>query len=158
MVVARWQIGRVLVSLIIGYAVLVNFVDLATRPAYWFDNRPLVYQFIYKEIGKFESSIPKVRVTTLVGEPELYCKYYLGQCPSTKYLFKSFSLAGSPATGGVLYAGFLGEYLGQAVENSLPANWTEKLPKMGLLRLADFNTRDTVAYHYGDIVLVAIAR
>lgn len=154
----KYRLFPIFIALILGYSFLVNYVDIATRPAYWFDNRPLVYRFIFQEVGKSQSQSQHVRVTSLIGNPELYCRFYLGICPSSRYIFDSFDLANRPAKGGVLYAGFLGEYIGRDLENAMPTDWPDRFPKKGLSILASYTTRDTIAYHYGDTAVIAVAK
>lgn len=154
----RYRPLPLIIALILGYALLVNFADIATRPSFWFDNRPLAYRFIFQEVGKYQASSQWVKVTSLIGKPELYCRYYLGKCHPDRFIFDSFDLRGQPAKGGLLYAGFAGEYIGKELENTLPQNWPDRFPGQGLSILSYFTTRDTIAYHYGDTVVVAVAK
>lgn len=146
------------VALSFGFSFLVGYMDIVKRPAYWLDNRPLVYRFIFQEIRKYQNQNFHFDITTMIGQPEQYCKYYLGSCPPADYAFDSFSLKDRTPVVGTIYAGFIGEFIGPDLLNTVPTGWPNKFPKKGLAVLSTYTTRDTIAYHFGDTAVVAMTK
>ena len=153
--IARVPILGFLAVSILAFSVWVNYFDIAARPAFWFDNRPLVYRFIFDKLRTVGENSKQIRVTTLVGNSERYCEFYLGSCPPEKYKFDAFDLTATGPVAGTTYAGFLGEFIGKSIKNDFPSDWKDKFSLVGMTIEAEYQTRDTIAYHYGDIAVVA---
>lgn len=121
--------------------------DLKIRPDFWLNNRPLVYQQIYQFLQK--SQFESARVTDILGDSQKYCRYYLKNgCQAIK-----FGIEGDSDYRG-LEAGFLGEFTGKDINNKFDDNWEEGLFKKGYQVLFKNKMRDSVAYGYGDWIVV----
>jgi len=127
-----------------------SIYNLNKRTDYWLDNRPLAFQFWYKEIDNLGvNNFDKIRVSSLVGDAKQYCYFYLGKvCDDKKFEFNSFDLSKEKEKN-VLYAGFAGEFVGSRFKNDIADNWD----KNGLINIVSKKTlRDTIAYKYGNDV------
>ena len=142
---------------LLGYGFEVNSYDLMTRSEYWLDNRQIIYDNWFKNISQLDRSKFKIiQVTTLVGDPRVYCDFYLEkECESTKFVFKNFNLNEDKPVSGTLYAGFSGEFVGPRFKNDIADNWKKITEDKGMKFISSSHTYDTVAYQYGnDIGLV----
>lgn len=147
------------IATVLSLAILINYWDLTIRTSYWFDNRPLAYQFIYESLNRYNrANFQRIQVTSLVGDPSLYCIYYLNRCPSSQFVFESFNFQVDKPERGTLYAGFVGEFLGPNFPNNFPENWKEVLQGKGFQILGSYQTHDNIANQYGDNVVLATIR
>jgi hypothetical protein len=156
-----WAAGMFLGMMIvfIGYGAVTNYFDLALRPSYWLDNRPQVYDFVYKNISQMEEYKDyQVKVTSLVGNSTGYCKYYLRGCSSSLLEMNGFDLTKEGVEPKTIYAGFAGEFFGATENNEVPADWQGQLSRMGLVLIESLNIRDAVAYRYGNKIIIAVSK
>lgn len=145
---------RILFFILICYGVGTNYYDFLKRPDYWLDNRPLAYDFIFKNIKKVDfESYEKVYVTSIVGNPEKYCKYYLKNCEN--FIFDSFDLKNAKPITNFLYAGFVGEFIGSDFKNNMSVDWKNQIKGAGLIIIDSKSLRDTIAYKFGNDIVVA---
>lgn len=149
------KIFTVLLVFLIGYGTWTNYYDFSKRTDFWLDNRPLAYDFIFNNIKKVDyKSYKKIYVTSIVGNPEKYCKYYLGDCKN--FVFDSFDLKNTKPINNYLYAGFAGEFVGSDFKNDISSNWNNQIKGMGLQIINSISLRDTIAYKFGNDIVVAI--
>lgn len=155
-ILASWCLGVVGVLLISAFG--FNFYDLKVREEYWFDNRPLVFQFWYKNLSKIDlNNYQKIYISSLVGDPKAYCNFYLGKvCEDKKWIFKNFNLAEDKINNKTIYAGFAGEFVGPKFKNDVSSDWQKQVELRGISFLAVRNLRDTIANQYGNEVAVAV--
>jgi len=162
---AIWQIwkskmifGKTVGGLIVlasFYGVVANHVDLNKRPDFWLDNRPYFYEFIFSSIKERNlNDFNKVYVTSLVGRSENYCKYYLDNCDQNKFVFNSFELKEIKPEKKSIYAGFAGEFIGSNFKNNIDSDWLTLIKDKGFTSLKTVNLRDTIAYKFGNDVIV----
>jgi hypothetical protein len=141
------------------YGISANHFDLNKRPDYWLDNRPYFYEFVFKSIKKRElDNFEKVYITTLVGNAEKYCKFYLGKCSSDKFVFNSFELEGIRPEKNSIYAGFAGEFVGSDFKNNINNDWLTLIKDKGFTELETKEIRDTIAYKFGSNMVVGEAK
>ncbi len=136
----------------IGYGVFKNYDDLIIRRDFWFDNRPVAYQFLYENIKKVDKSrYDTAYVTTLIGDAKGYCWFYLGnECD--KFKFDNFNLMETRGKTRALYAGIGGEFVGPDPKNIVAFDFD----KSGIKILETQKTWDTIAYRYGDYLVIGI--
>lgn len=146
----RWLIWVMTVVLI--YAFGLNLVDLNIRMDYWLDNRPLAFQFWYTNLAKLDlKKYDKIQISSIVGESDRYCNYYLGnRCKDKKFVFESFDLRNQTKIDKGIYAGFAGEFVGSSFKNDVSRNWIEVAGGMGLRLVDKISLRDTIAYKFGN--------
>lgn len=150
----KWLMGLIIFLLIYGFQ--AGVYDWKNQMEYWFDNRPLAYEYIYKTIQTLNIGDRDVEVTGLIGDSKIYCRYYLGKiCDSNKFKFESFDLREGHQTN-KYYIGFMGEFLGSDFNNNFDSNWREKINDKGLKIVSEMKVKNTIAYRYGDYLLVAI--
>ncbi|MFA6518446.1 MAG: hypothetical protein WCV93_02215 [Candidatus Shapirobacteria bacterium] len=144
-------------SLLIVYGILINASNLSRRSEYWFDNRPLVYQFWFENIDKLDLSKYKtIRVSGRVGNGKGYCFYYLGEkCKKYNFIFESFEVPKDEIEKNTLLAGFVGEFAGSREDNRFPNNWVDKVQETGIKILAKSSVRDSVAFRFGEDIGLA---
>ncbi len=153
-------LGAKKISLVMIIFILFGWInsiyDLSVRGDYWLDNRPLAFEFWYKEIGKLDlNKFDKIQISSLVGDAKPYCYFYLGKvCDNKKFEFNSFNLSKEKEKG-VLYAGFAGEFVGDKFKNDIDSNW-DKNPIVNII--AKKTLRDTIAYKYGNDIGVGIVK
>jgi hypothetical protein len=141
------------------YGIVANFSDLNKRPDYWLDNRPYFYEFVFNSIKKRNlNNFDKVYVTSLVGKTEEYCQYYLGNCDRNKFVFNSFELDKIKPEKNTIYAGFAGEFIGSDFKNNINSDWLTLVKDKGFTNLETMETRDTIAYKFGNNVIVGEAK
>lgn len=137
------------------YGISANHFDLNKRPDYWLNNRPYFYEFIFKSIEKRNlDDFEKIYVTSLVGNTEKYCKFYLGNCNSDKFVFDSFDLEGVKAEKDSIYAGFAGEFVGSDFKNNINNDWLTLIKAKGFTEIETKKIRDTIAYKFGNNMVV----
>lgn len=147
-----------IIFLVLGYSTWINYYDLFNRQSFWFNNRELAYDFIYKQLSKLNlDQHPKINITSLIGNPKLYCQFYLENCADTKYNFDSFNLATTEKEENKqVYAGFIGEFIGSEIKNEFGSNWEDKIEQKNLKIYNSLQLRDSIAYKYGNSIVVAI--
>jgi hypothetical protein len=149
-----WQsrtVGAV-ISLVLLYGVYTNIYDMSMRADFWLDNRPLVYEFWYKNLKVYSENnvVNRIRVSTLIGNSRNYCQFYFGsECDSDKFVFDSFDLSVGVKEKGV-YLGFAGEFVGPKFKNDIDPLWDSVASSNGIRIVSKKNIRDTVAYRYGN--------
>jgi len=150
----RWLLG--LIIFLIFYGFQAGIYDWNNQIEYWFDNRPLAYDYIYKAIRTLNISDRSVEVTGLIGDSKKYCRYYLGKfCDSNKFSFESFDLREDHQKN-KYYIGFMGEFLGPDFNNYFDSNWRQRINEAGLKIVTEMKVKNTIAYRYGDYLLIAI--
>lgn len=141
------------------YGIMANHVDLNKRPDFWLDNRPYFYEFVFNSIKERDlNNFSKVYVTSLVGKTEIYCKYYLGECSKNKFIFNSFDLEKIRPERNSIYAGFAGEFIGSDFKNNISNYWLALINDKGFTNLETMEIRDTIAYKFGNNVVVGEAK
>lgn len=149
----RWLTISLLLT--IGYGFITNYVDRVKRPMFWLDNRPIVYQILLTEASKLDyQKYSKIYLTNVIGPADKYCLYYLNNCQ--QFIFKNFDLNREPLEENSLYLGFIGNYLGLQDDNLFSYNTFNLWSKKNQLNI--FNhlfIRDTVAYKYGNDLIIA---
>ncbi len=137
------------------YGLLANYTDLNKRPDFWLDNRPYFYEFVFKSIKNRDlNNFEKIYVTSLVGKTEEYCQYYLGNCDQNKFVFDSFQLKEIKLGKNTIYAGFVGEFIGSDFKNNINSDWLTLIKNKGFTALEIIKIRDTIAYKFGNEVVV----
>lgn len=145
-----WYI--VFLLLVIGF--LNSIYDLNVRKDYWLDNRPLAFEFWFKNIRMMDiNKYNKVQISSLVGDSKKYCYFYLKNiCDSDKFVFKSFDLTTEKMPNSV-YAGFAGEFVGSDFKNDINNNWNQT----SLINIISYKTlKDTIANKFGNDIGVGI--
>ena len=141
------------------YGTIANYSDLNKRPDFWLDNRPYFYEFIFNSIKKRElNNFEKIYVTSLVGKTERYCKFYLGNCDENKFIFDSFTLEKNRPRKNTIYAGFAGEFIGSDFKNNINSDWLTLIKDKGFTNIETKSLRDTIAYKFGNNVVVGEAK
>lgn len=141
------------------YGISANYFDLNKRPDYWLNNRPYFYEFVFESIKKRDlDNFEKVYVTTLVGDSEKYCKFYLKDCNSNKFVFNSFELEGIRPEKNSIYAGFAGEFVGSDFKNNINTDWLTLIKDKGFTKIETKDIRDTIAYKFGSNMVVGEAK
>ena len=152
----NYKFWLIFFSILTAYSFQVFLHDFSMRPDYWLDNRPYVYERFYKYFNNMEfGNSDRIIVTDRVGSSAKYCKYYLGKKCNDKFVFNSFDLNENPNRDYTLYAGFVGEFLGSDFYNSFPQNSLESVANQKFTILDSFQLRDTIAYRYGDLIIIA---
>lgn len=137
------------------YGILTNHSDLNKRPDFWLDNRPYFYEFVFNSIKKRDlNNFNKIYVTSLVGKTELYCEYYLKDCDQNKFIFNSFELEKLRPEKNTIYAGFAGEFIGSDFKNNINSDWLTLVKDKGFIKIETKSLRDTIAYKFGNDVIV----
>lgn len=137
------------------YGIMTNHFDLNKRPDYWLDNRPYFYEFVFNSIKNRDfNNFQKIFVTSLVGNSENYCKYYLESCDKNKFIFNSFDLKENRPEKNVIYAGFVGEFVGSDFYNNINSEWLTLVNSKGFAKIEIKNLRDTIAYKFGNTVVI----
>lgn len=134
----------------LGY--LSDLRDRWIRSEFWLDNRPMAYDFFYKNILNNRGAGDKVVVSSLVGPADLYCRFYIKDC--SNFEFRNFDLITEKPKDGVLYAGFGGNFLGKTVGEDLHIEANPGLGS-GMKILAMGKVFDGIAFGYGKQLLVA---
>lgn len=143
------------VTLFSGYGFLTNMVDINKRPDFWLDNRPLYFDFIYSSLKQKDlNNYDTVRVSSIVGNSEMYCRFYFKRCSKKKFNFISFDLSQEQTTKNTIYAGFVGEFIGSDFKNNINKDWKMLVSAKGINILETKTLRDTIAYKYGNDVVV----
>ena len=140
------------------YSFGINFYDLTVRKEYWFDNRPLAYQFWFENLKNMDlSRFSKIQITTLIGDAKSYCRYYLGNgCNQPNIVFNNFNAISDKVPSGSIYAGFGGEFIGPMFKNDISENWKEVAQSQGWRFVTYRRLRDTIANQYGNDIGLAI--
>lgn len=140
------------------YGTGTNYYDLFNRTDFWLDNRPIFYDYIFKTISKEDlEKYDNIYISSIVGNPELYCKFYRNDCQE-KFTFKSFDLSVNKSEKKSLYAGFAGEFIGSDFKNNINSNWKNMISSSGINILGTMKMRDTIAYKYGNDVVIGEAK
>jgi hypothetical protein len=79
----------------------------------------------------------------------------VGDCKNKNFKFDSFNLKNNQPIKNSIYAGFVGEFVGSDFRNNINSNWNNMVISKGMNILNTKSLRDTVAYQYGNDVLVA---
>lgn len=139
-----------MIFILIVYGWTSHLFDFSKRPDFWLDNRPLVYRNLYLKIGDRTGN--NVYVTDLIGDSKRYCQYYLGgRCD--KFVFGIGG--GREFQKGDWQIGFMGEFVGRDFNNKFDNQSKMKLAELGWRVTDGFKIRDSVAYGYGDEIIMA---
>ena len=134
-------------ALVLMYGIMAMGRDLIIRPDYWLDNRPILYKEIYRRLGEMDSN--KVYVTDVLGNSQKYCQYYLkNRCGNFVFGVPQVKIKDE------IYTGFIGEFLGSSFKNSFTSDWEKVMEESGYEVLDYFDIRDSIAYGYGERVIV----
>lgn len=137
------------------YGISANHFDLNKRPDFWLDNRPYFYQFVFESIKSRDiNNFDKIYVTSLVGDSEKYCAYYLGNYNKEKFVFNLFDLEKLSPNKKSIYAGFVGEFVGSNFENKIRSDWSILVNNKGFSNIETKNIRDNIAYKFGNEIIV----
>lgn len=155
-ILAKWSLGIVGGLLILAF--VFNFYDLKVREEYWFDNRPLAYQFWYENLEKINlNNYQKIYVSSIVGDGKKYCYFYIGKnCADSKWIFNSFDLKKDEVETKTIYAGFAGEFVGSDFKNNINSDWKNEAELKGLNFIDVKSLLNTIAYKYGNDIGVAV--
>lgn len=153
---SKWCLGIVGVLLLMASS--FNFYDLKAREEYWFDNRPLAFEFWYQNLNKLDlNNYQNIYVSSLLGDSKSYCIFYLGNiCNENKWIFKNFNLAIDTVQNKAIYAGFAGEFVGPKFKNDIDVNWASTLESKKINIIGVKGLRDTIANQYGNEVAVGV--
>lgn len=137
------------------YGISANYSDLNKRPEFWLDNRPYFYDFVFKSIKKRNlDNFEKIYISSLIGNTKEYCDFYLENCNENKFIFNSFDLSNNSGKEKSIYAGFVGEFVGSDFKNNINSEWKTIIEHKGLSKIGTKELRDTIAYKYGNIIIV----
>lgn len=147
-------------SLLLVFAVGNSFYDLSVRKDYWLDNRPIAFEFWYKNIKQLDlEKYDKVWVSSLVGDSKPFCFYYLGdKCNDRKFVFQSFDISSQVINRNSVYAGFGGEFVGSSYTNNIDGNWAKTLSEKNIEIINRTTLRDTIANKYGNDIGIGVAK
>jgi hypothetical protein len=135
---------------LIGYGFISFSYDFSKRSDYWLDNRPLLYRNIYHLVA--DSAGDKVVITDLIGNSRKYCDYFLGdKCDGLTF---GIDNKAEPKSGD-WQIGFIGEFAGTEFNNKFDETAKKKIEESGWKIVGGFKIRDSVAYRYGDEVILA---
>jgi hypothetical protein len=149
----RWLIFILILAT--GYGIIANFSDRLKRPLFWLDNRPVVFQKLFENAKLYNyQKYSAVYLTNLIGPADKYCRYYLKNCQN--FRFENFDLSLTPPQHNSIYLGYIGNFMGPKSDNifsnQLFLDWAYKKQVNILNR---FSIRDTVAFRYGNDLIVA---
>lgn len=147
------------VSVFILFGSINGVYDLSVRREYWMDNRPIAFEFWFREISKLDmDKFDRIQISSLVGNTRQYCLYYLGnRCGEEKFIFDSFDLSKIKKKN-VLYAGFAGEFVGSRFKNDVSDQWVSMVKDTGITMFSTKSLRDTIAYKYGNDIGVGVIK
>ena len=113
----RFKPLAILVGLIILYSFYNNLSDRLSRPEYWLDNRPIVYQFWFNYLHNNSSLLSeKIVISNVFGPTDKYCRYFLKDCRQIQ--FRNFDLSQEKPANNTLYLGFNGNFFGKQFKNN----------------------------------------
>lgn len=142
--------------LIILYSAITNYYSLVKNYNFWFNNREIAYNFIFNSLNQIDlEKYKRIHITGLIGNAKAYCYYYLKQCDDGRFSFDSFDLTSNLPKSGEIYAGFIGEFIGKRLDNVFLPTDVEKIREKSLTPLYQIELRDSVAFQYGHLVIVA---
>lgn len=130
---------KILVLFIIFYSVLANGRDIFYRKDFWFDNKPLVFDYCFKNLKDKED----VYVTNVVGNTEKYCKYFKGKDCKMVEIDKAKNVC--------LFAG---EISGFNFKNNIDGNWKEIWREKGYEVIDYIEMRDSVAFGLSNYLVI----
>jgi hypothetical protein len=137
------------------YGLSINYFDLFKNPQKWLDNRPYVYQQLLASVPQGKLSLySTIYLMDLIGPSKNYCRYYIGDC--SNFIYKNFDLTLEPPTSNSLYLGFIGQFIGPKTDNNL--HFSDYLFWSGSNKfqtIAHYSVHDSVAYRFGDEIIVA---
>lgn len=133
----------VMVMVIWGWA--INSYDFFKRPDFWLDNRPIVYKIIFQNLKGNEGE--NFQISDRVGNAQWYCRYFLKDECDGRFIFDSFEKDNLKP--GIVYAGFIGEFLGKDMNNKIDVKNLDKLEVYFRKEI-----RDSVAWGYGNTILI----
>lgn len=130
---------KILVLFIIFYSVLANGRDIFYRKDFWFDNKPLVFDYCFKNLKDKED----IYVTNVVGNTEKYCKYFKGKDCGMVEIDKAKNVC--------LFAG---EISGFNFKNNIDGNWKEIWREKGYEVIDYIEMRDSVAFGLSNYLVI----
>lgn len=134
------------------YGWIGNIYDRYTRPQYWYDNRPLAYEFAFENIKKNGFANNPIVFSDTMYAAQSYCKYYLNNCDSVKIAEKMETLDKD-----TIYIGFIGNILGAKTEGGFSEDIKYDLSTLGYELVAQTRLHDNIANSLGqDLVIVQI--
>lgn len=157
-ILAKWSLGIVGGLMVLAFA--FNFYDLKVREEYWFDNRPLAFQFWFENLEKLNfDNYKKIYISSIVGDGRRYCYFYIGKkCDDSKWIFNSFDLKTDKVENKTIYAGFAGEFVGSDFKNNINSDWKNEAEAKGLKFYGIKSLLNTIAYKYGNDIGVAVEK
>ena len=135
------------------YGLLTFHYDLSARPAYWLDNRPLAYQFVFSNLPKLQSNFNHVLMPDTLYAAKQYCHFYRQDC--SKIEIVNFDLSKQQINSDTLYIGFLGNFTGPNPDNSITNDFENKLSEMGLKVYNQTYIHDNIANGFGQNLIIA---
>jgi len=148
-----WLVLFIFLSL---YGFQAFFYDFSKRHDYWLDNRPYVYEHFFNYFKKMDlKESDLIIVTDRVGRSKEYCYYYLGEKCDQNFIFDSFNLYEKPGFKYTYYAGFIGEFVGPDFNNNFPPDVILRIEFLGLKVIDQYKLRDSIAYSYGDTIIIS---
>ena len=156
-ILAKWSL--VIVGFLLFLAFIFNFYDLKAREEYWFDNRPLAFQFWYENLSKMDlDNYQNIYISSIIGDSKKYCYFYIGKsCNDPKWVFNSFDLEKNNLENKSIYAGFAGEFVGSKFKNDISSDWKKEAELKGLSFINVKSLLNTIAYKYGNDIGVAVS-
>lgn len=131
---------RTIFVLILLYSCGINIYNLAYRSDFWLDNKPLVFDYCFKNLPAKEN----VYVTQLIGNEKKYCNYYWkDKCVLNDEILKSKYICV-----------FAGELLERKYDNKIDDNWQNRWLDKGYKVLKYQKLRDSVAFGYSDYLVI----
>jgi len=155
-ILAKWSLGIIGGLLLLAFS--FNFYDLKVREEYWFDNRPLAFQFWFKNLRNINlDNFQKIYISSIIGDGKKYCYFYFGKsCNDSKWIFDSFDLKTNKVENKTIYAGFAGEFIGSDFKNEISNDWKNEAEKNNLNFIGVKSLLNTIAYKYGNDIGIAI--
>lgn len=149
----RFKPLAILVGLIILYSFYNNLSDRLSRPEYWLDNRPIVYQFWFNYLHNNSSLLSeKIVISNVFGPTDKYCRYFLKDCRQIQ--FRNFDLSQEKPANNTLYLGFNGNFFGKQFKNNFSKTVESDLLFQGFTILESKSIPDDIAFGYGNNLFI----
>jgi hypothetical protein len=133
-------VWKVFFLLFLIYSFVISFLNFATRPEHWLDNKPIVFDYCFNNLPSKED----VYVTRIIGFTDEYAQYYWGSDYSVN----------SELEGSKYICIFAGEFSGRTFNNSLVDNWQDFWSDENYKILDYKELKDSVAHGYSDYIVI----
>lgn len=141
----------IVLTALIFYGFSTFLYDLPLRSEFWLDNRPLMYKNLYSLLEKYQG---KIIVTDMLGKSEKYCEQNQ-KIICTDFVF---GIEKDKLRPGEIVGGFIGELVGPDQNNVFRGSTKDILENKGYVFLESFQIKDSVAYRYGQDIVIARKR